>query len=474
VRTASVPNGWMPAVSLSRTGNVHSMSDPADQAIPVTAYPAVRDEVLREVARISQSGLLSQQERLLLRTVVERTLDSQLDRLFQKALAEDLNMPDAKQVGVVATRLRSKLAEIQRTDTTAAVTITLPNRGYEAWFAYRQPAYAADARIQLASANARAAIDQRTLPGFAKALDHLNAGLAGAPDHPLLLALKAHCHTTRALYGSGARADLEAAQALVTNAPATPRPWESHFAEGCVQMALHWNWAAAKAAFDRAIVLSHGVARFLPWYTAFLASQGRAAEAVPLLRQAVSQSHDSPIVRADLAANQIYAGHYRDALDTIDTAFSLFGERTHYLLHVHRAILQEAIGDATAAARTIEHVPLKWPQTTVTLGLRALFSGLAGDRRTARRHLAKLRAGRAIASRFVPAGQLGIAALGAGDTAAAIEWLRQGAVVERDPNLVLINVYPFLRHLDGHAAFEALVADTMSLPAARSQSVPNH
>jgi hypothetical protein len=182
-----------------------------------------------------------------------------------------------------------------------------------------------------------------------------------------------------------------------------------------------------------------------------------------LLRVAVSRTHDSPIVRADLAASQIYAGQLNDAEETIHTAFALFGPRTHYLLYVHLAILHEARDEGAAALAAIDRVPLKWPRTTITLGLRALFSGLTGDRRTARRHYAKLRAARAITGRYVPAGQLCIAALGAGDAAAAVAWLREGAMIERDPNLVLTNVYPFFRHLYDDVGFRTFVVDTMKL-----------
>jgi Flp pilus assembly protein TadD len=241
------------------------------------------------------------------------------------------------------------------------------------------------------------------------------------------------------------------------------RPWEGWFAEACVHMALQWDWPAAEATFREAIVLSGGEAQYQPWYTAFLACQGRAAEAVLLLRTAVSRAHDSPVVRADLAAHQIYAGHLRDAEETIASAFALFGQRTHYLLHVHSAILHEARGDGAAAIAAIDRIPLMWPVTTVTLGLRALFRGLAGDRRTARRHFVKLRALRAVAGRYSPAGQLCIAALGAGDPEAAVSWLREGALVERDPNLVLTNVYPFFRHLYRDEPFRSFVAKTMKL-----------
>lgn len=176
----------------------------------------------------------------------------------------------------------------------------------------------------------------------------------------------------------------------------------------------------------------------------------------------MTRAHDSPIVRADLASALIHAGRFDEAGETVADALALFGPRAHYLLYVHRAILLEARGDSRAALEAVQKAPLRWPRTAVTLGFRALFSGLAGDTVTARRHYLKLRAARALPGVHVPAGQLGLAALGVGDLKAAVSWLREGAVVERDPNFVLIGVYPFFRHLYHNLDFRALVT-TMGL-----------
>src|ERR1051325_3202912 len=143
-----------------------SVSTSGDFAIPVAALQPLRDEVLREVARISQSGRLSSQERALFRRIVDHTLAGEAPQLYQKALAEELAMPNAKQVGVVATRLRAKLADYQRAPSTdSRLVILLSDRGYEAWISYRQPTYTLSERTQLAVANAKAAIDQRSIPG---------------------------------------------------------------------------------------------------------------------------------------------------------------------------------------------------------------------------------------------------------------------------------------------------------------------
>lgn len=160
----------------------------------------------------------------------------------------------------------------------------------------------------------------------------------------------------------------------------------------------------------------------------------------------------------------MFAGLYDEAEETIATARELFGDRTHYLLYVHLAILREARGDAKGALEALAQAPLKWPRTSITLGLRALFSGLAGDRRRARYHFGQLKTLRYLAGRFVPAVQLSVAALGAGEIETALNWLRQSAEVERDPNLVLCNRYPFFRHLHHEPGFQAIVVDMMRLP----------
>lgn len=425
-------------------------------------------EILREFERISLLGLLSPQERDLLRRIVRATMDGDTSKLYQKALADDLGIVSPTQIGVIASRVRSKLADHYRDSQVSSVQIELSKRGYEAQFLYRPRAAARGDRVGLLIANAKSAIDQRTLPGAAAALGYLDTALSIDARHPLLLPLKAYCHATRALYGTFPRADLERAAAIVEQTRALDdRPWESWFAEACVDMALHWNWPGARAAFDRAIALSDGEAQYQPWYTAFLACQQQADKAVALLRVAVSRAHDSPIVRTDLAANQVFAGQYDEAEETIATTIALFGPRTHYLLYVHLAILREARGDGQGALDALAQVPLKWPRTSITLGLRALFSGLAGDPRAARRHYAKLRALRMLAGRYVPAIQLCVAAFGAGDIPTALSWLRESAEVERDPNLVLSNVYPFFRHLHHDRGFQDIVVKTLSLTLPR-------
>ena len=421
-------------------------------------------EIQRELDHIKRCRVLTPQEHALLERIVSLTIKGETGRLYQKALAEDLQIASPRQIGVIATRVRAKLnrhsCQHQRR---LAVRIELPDRGYEAQFSFRDLARDLSDRSRALLANAKAALDHRTVPGAATALSYLGKALEHDPDHPLLLSMKAYCHATRAVFGTVPRADLQAADAILDQTrSATPRCWESWFAEACVAMALRWDWAGAKTAFDKAIALN-GEAQRQPWYCAFLASQGSAADAIPLLQLTVNRSHDSPIARADLVAAEIWAGRYDAAAATIRTTMHLFGARAHYLMWVYQAILEEATGNPQRAVATLAQVPLRWPQTSITLGLRAYFSGLNGDVRTARRHLLKLKTARSVAGKFVPSAQLSAAAFGAGDHQQGVDWLRRGALDERDPNLVLANVYPFFRHLHRHPGFRAVVVDTMGL-----------
>jgi Flp pilus assembly protein TadD len=424
------------------------------------------DEIRRELERLISASVLSPQERLLLQTIVRRTLDGETSRLYQKALADDLGIDNARQVGVIATRIRAKLGEhYRRMESPPILQILLSEWGYEAKFAYLYTRRPLSDPLMLHVANARAALDQRTLPGITTALRYVERALTIQPEDPLLLSLKAQCLATRALYGMNAASDLRIAEGIVDSiGPGNDRPWEYWFAHASVRMTLHWDWVGAEAAFGQAIALSHGEARFNAWYTALLAATGRTGEAVEQLRLAVSRMPDSPIVRADLAINQIFATQLDEAEETIKTALALFGARAHYLLYVHYAILEEARGEGARAVEAIRRVPLRWPKTAITLGLRALFCGLNGQRSTARWHLSKLKGMRLLARRQVPAIQLAVAALGAGDADGAVEWLREASVTERDPNAVLNNVYPFFRHLHQHVGFRSLVVDTMKLP----------
>jgi tetratricopeptide (TPR) repeat protein len=130
--------------------------------------------------------------------------------------------------------------------------------------------------------------------------------------------------------------------------------------------------------------------------------------------------------------------------------------------YLHLAILHEAKGEFAEAARAIEQVPVTAPESTITLGLRGLMIGLSGNRDAAQRIYEQLQTLKRTGETFIPATQVANAAIGVGDYDGAVAWFNE-AVVERDPIINWIALYPFERHLHNHPGFRALVTETLKL-----------
>jgi Flp pilus assembly protein TadD len=277
------------------------------------------------------------------------------------------------------------------------------------------------------------------------------------------LSLKAMVHAARAMYGRHPRTELEAAQELVQRVGAQgSRVWECRFAEAQIVSVLYWTWQRAQELYEQAIVLSHGEARYMSWYAAFLASQLRAEEAVAIMREAVSHfAHDVAVTRADMAFYQIVSGRLGEAEETLRSTLELF-LNVHYIPYLHTAILREARGDFAGAAAAIQQVPMTPAEGTIIAGARYMFTGLAGDREDAERGYQSLQAQRQSDSEFIPASQVAMAALGTGNRDAAATWF-EAAADERDPLLYLFGVLPFMRHLYSQPRFQSLMRETLKL-----------
>jgi tetratricopeptide (TPR) repeat protein len=227
-------------------------------------------------------------------------------------------------------------------------------------------------------------------------------------------------------------------------------------------MALYWDWTGAQALFDRAIDRSFGEAAYSStWYTSLLAVTGRIREAIEIRSREVAHSPQDVGPRVDLALLQIIAAHYREAEDTLRLSLDEPARKEHYQLYMLLAILHGAEGDFQAAVRAINKVPMATSESTITMGLRPLYDGLAGHRDRAAMEYKRMVSMRQ--SSFVPASQIAFAAIGASDYEAAVSWLTEAVVNERDPFLVLIGLLPFLAPLHAHAGFRALVTETMNL-----------
>ena len=233
-------------------------------------------DVTHALDSIKRNAALPAAELALLCHMVERTLAGEGGNLTQKTIAEDL--------------LRRNLSEFDaRTDSTVRTTKAKLRKSLMKYYAGRGQsdpvimelpsgtfAPRSCRRIPLSAGatsrlwTARAAIETRTVSGYAVAVRHLDAVLAEAPDQSLVLALKAEALASRAIHGERPRPLLEEARQLALRAVDQPQPvWQAWLAQGMVLQALEWDWAGAETSYRKAQDLSPEASTHV-WHTAFL------------------------------------------------------------------------------------------------------------------------------------------------------------------------------------------------------------
>ena len=438
--------------------------------------PSAR-EVSAELESICKSRVLlrSQRSEQLLRYLVEAAIRKAPKATLKETVigvevfGKPANYDPRKDsiVRVSVSELRERLAAYYETEGRRdLIRIRIPSGSYLPEI-YYEPAIAAlnlNDQAAFCVANAKVAFGKRTLQGYEAAFQYLDKALQEHPEHPRLLSLKAMVHAGQAMYGKNPRPELEAALALLERArKAGHETWELPLTEAWIRSAMYFDWSGADALYRRALELSRAEAKYNSWYITFLASQLRYDESLSILAEAVSHaSDDAAYLRGDLALMQTVAGEYDQAEATLRTTFELL-PKAHYLPYLHLAILHEARGNFADAARAMKKVPVTARQSTITLGLRPLMIGLAGDRDSARKMFNQMLAVRRSGRRFVPASQLANAAIGAGDLDAAASWFVEAAVKEHDPIMSWAAILPFERHLRQHPDFCSLITETMKL-----------
>jgi tetratricopeptide (TPR) repeat protein len=260
-------------------------------------------------------------------------------------------------------------------------------------------------------------------------------------------------------------------------------PWEGIFAEACGAACYRHQWKKALELFSLAIQLSQGEAKYFWWYTALLASQGRAQEAIEILDGAVRHfSRTNIAVRADLSLLHIMVGNYDDAEETLLGCFD-FAAADNPVVACHLAMLyerQDRLEDALKVLTPLfnnQHEGLSSLPVGEALerrdlyiflnGMLALVMGRAGATEPAtqmRDILLECKAKRPAASSL----EIALAHIGVGDFDGAIQSLNRAAFEESDPFAMWYYIFPPLRHLRGQAAFASLLK-RLGLPRQRAR-----
>ena len=418
-------------------------------------------EVTHALDLIRRNSEMPPGELRLLTYLVEETLAGRGAELHQKTIAADVFRRDITTfdpradsiVRTTAANLRESLpAYYAGRGQADPLTIELNRGSYVPAFCSRAP-ISPHATSRLWSA--RTAMEKRTVSGYQTAIGHLDAVLAESPSLSLALALKAEALASQAIHGARPRPNLEQARVLAERAVEQPRPvWQAWLTQGIVQQALDWNWAGAAESYRKALELGGSEAAAHVWYTAFLVGRGRPKEGISHLQRAVDHfGYSNPTCIGDLSMLLILARDYEAAEKALEAA--LEAAPGYYQHHLNRAILLEACGDPSGAVRVLDQTPLHLLDRPVTWGLRALFAGLSGSPRVARRRVSWLRAIEKT-GRYIPYSQVAACWIGAGNLDEAVRCLERAAE-DRDPIAVWFWAYPMTRHLHGHSGFERLI-----------------
>jgi serine/threonine-protein kinase len=247
---------------------------------------------------------------------------------------------------------------------------------------------------------------------------------------------------------SCAKAKAAAHQALEID-PSLAGP---HSALGWVRFHNDWDWAAAEADFQQALVLDPDRATTHHWYAYYLTVVGRSREAEREARRAWELEPLSLVINQQICQTFYYAGRFEETAEVsrkvlaMDPGFPL----AHYWLGVARAA-QERYDEAIAE---YEAFALGVGGSTRALALVGNARARAGDHAGARQVLQELAA--TAVRRHVPSYHRALVHIGLGERDLAFAWLEK-AYDERSDQLAYLGIEPLFDPLRSDPRFDALV-----------------
>lgn len=330
---------------------------------------------------------------------------------------------------------------------------------------------------------AKTALDARTLRGAWRALRYYQQ-IPFAADNPRQTATILFMPlASAAIIPTAAAAVRPTAEATITHIRASGmEPWECTFADACSHACFKHDWKKSLELFELAITNSQGEATYYWWYTALLACQGRAEEAVSILDSAVQHfSRTNIATRTDLALLQIMTNRFEEAEETLLASFD-FTAADNPLIAGCLAILYEAqdrLSDAgisllkvlrpgnpsEPAVASIDDALERRDWHILLNGILALVLGRSGARAEAAEMLEILlecKAKRPHASSI----EIALACIGLGKWDDAVDYLSKAALEESDPLAMWFHIFPPLRHLRQHSGYQQLMKK-LNLPLKR-------
>jgi tetratricopeptide (TPR) repeat protein len=180
--------------------------------------------------------------------------------------------------------------------------------------------------------------NQRDEEGFTKSLDHFSKAIELDPGYGLAYAGLADAYILIAYYGADARAADEAIKkgraAAVKALTIDESLAEPHASMGLLKYRYDQDETGADREFRRALELNPSYATAHHWYSEFLLSTGRDAQALAEIVKAQELDPLSPVINTTVGERLFYMRRYDDAIAqlrrTLETAPDF--DAAHFML----------------------------------------------------------------------------------------------------------------------------------------------
>jgi len=293
--------------------------------------------------------------------------------------------------------------------------------------------------------------NKNTIASYKKAIEYFQQAIGKDPKYALAYAGLADSSLSLGSYWVEALADAKAAALNALQIDGSLA--EAHVALGNIKLWLDWDWPAAEREFSQGIALNPNLALAHDQYGMYLATMGRAPEALAEVRRAQELDPLSPIVNSDLGWCFLYAGQRADAI----AQFRKTLEFDANMVSAHRGLgialsedgrHEEAIAELKQALTLSENSPMVMGQ----LGAAYARQGNRAEAEKVARDLQALSA-----SQYVPSSAFAIVHAALGDKARALDALEK-AYDEHDFSIVQIGAAPWFKGLRQEPRFAALLA----------------
>ena len=310
----------------------------------------------------------------------------------------------------------------------------------------------ADPRAYDAYVRGRVFLGQRSPVSMASAIRSFELATRLDSSFAPAYAGLADCYSLLAVFGSRAPHDVfplaraAAQRAFVLDSTLA----EAHTSLGIVAMFYDWDWVAAGRELERGIALNPSSAEGHLFYAWYLALQGRTQDALTEVAKANELDQLSALITTRHANMLQFAGRDAEAVPLLRRALTL--DSTFFFARLELAFSLLRLGQRDDARRLISR------ETVYTSGGEGAYSiwilAQLGDSSAARAQARQMEG--ATKHRYVSADAIASAYAAIGDTTRALDMLERAAE-EHSFTLIFLGQFPWFETLHGNPRFQKIV-----------------